>query len=205
MSMVTGDVEREISASLQRGALEEAAVSTLRAYSDELLGYLIGFLRDPEEAREVFAMFAEDLWSSLRQLTLRTTMRAYCYALARHTAYRYLDRDVRRQRRAVPLSAADVVSRAVAASRTQTPTFALSETKQQVALLRERLSREEQEVLTLRVDRGLDWREVAEALGSDETDLTTAVARHRKRFQLIKQKLARWAREEGIVPTPEES
>jgi RNA polymerase sigma-70 factor (ECF subfamily) len=189
---------------LASGALEEAAVTTLRAYSDELLGYLIGLLRDPEQAREVFAMFAEDLWSSLRQLTLRTTMRAYCYALARNTAYRFLDRDLRRQKKGVPLSAADAISRAVALSRTHTPAFLLSEAKQKVALLRERLSRAEQELLTLRVDRGLDWREVAEALGSDETDLTAAVVRHRKRFQLVKQKLARWAREEGIVPTPED-
>jgi RNA polymerase sigma-70 factor (ECF subfamily) len=81
----------------------------------------------------------------------------------------------------------------------------MSETKHKVALLRERLSKEEQELLTLRVDRGLDWREVAEALGSAEADLGTAVARHRKRFQLVKAKLARWAREEGIVPAPEDS
>jgi RNA polymerase sigma-70 factor (ECF subfamily) len=200
MSVVYRDVELEISERLRERDLEAVAVLALRAYSDELLGYLIGMLRDPEQAREVFASFAEDLWLGIQGLSLRTTMRAYCYALARHAAYAHLERNVRRRRQDVPLSAADVVAHAVAVSRTATPTSLRTENRQRIALLRERLSPDERELLTLRVDRGLDWREVAEALGAEDDDPSSAVARYRKRFQLLKQKLARWAHEDGIVP-----
>ncbi|MDB4990614.1 MAG: polymerase, sigma-24 subunit, subfamily [Myxococcaceae bacterium] len=200
MTSELSEIERAIAVELRAEALEQVALLTLRAYGDELLGYLIASLRSEQQASEVFSMFAEDLWQALPKLALRSTMRAYCYALARHAARRYLDRDVRKQRRYVPLSAA--LSRAVQATRTATGAHLLSENKRRIAVLRARLSDEERELLTLRIDRGLSWHEVAEALGA-EAAASDAIARYRKRFQLTKQKLARWAREEGIVPSDE--
>jgi len=202
MTTELSDTEQTIAAQLCARAFEQVAVTTLRAYGDELLGYLVGMLQNAEQAREVFSMFAEDLWQGLPKLTLRTTMRAYCYALTRHAAHRYLDRDLRRQRRGVPLSA--VLSMAVATARTDTALHLRSENKRRVAQLRERLSDDERELLTLRIDRELSWSEVADALGDAADDPSTAIARYRKRFQLTKQKLSRWAREEGILPTDEE-
>lgn len=203
MSSSPSHLEQDIREKLANGAFEAAAVLTLRGYADELLGYLIGLLRSEEHAREVFSVFAEDLWQALPGLTLRTTMRAYCYALARNAAHRYLQRDLRKRRRLVPLSAADALSQAIAQHRTSTAAHLLSENQRRITRLRERLSKEEQELLTLRVDRGLDWSEVVEALG-DDGDEARALARYRKRFQLIKQKLSRWAREEGIGPVDRE-
>ncbi|HEY6879898.1 MAG TPA: hypothetical protein VI299_17845, partial [Polyangiales bacterium] len=97
--------ERLIREALDAHDHERVAVLTLRAYADELLGYLVAQLRDLEQAREVFARFAEDLWQALPNLVLRSSMRAYCYALVRHASHRYLDRDLRKQRRGVALSA----------------------------------------------------------------------------------------------------
>lgn len=202
MTYEESESERAIRAALGEHDHERAAVLTLRAYADELLGYLIAQLRDAEQAREVFACFAEDLWQALPKLVLRSTMRAYCYALARHASRRYLDRDVRKQRRGVPLSAA--LSQLIAAPATRTADFARTETRARIAALRERLTADERELLTLRVDRRLSWSEIAEALGAAESDLARAGARHRKRFQLIKDKLADWAREEGIVPSDDD-
>lgn len=196
------ETERAIAAHLRAGELERVAVLTLEAYADELLGFLFGVLRDETSAREVFSIFAEDLWQGLPRLELKSSMRAWCYALARNAARRYLERDVRKQRRMVPLSAAAVISRVVAEVRTATAPAALTHVQQQIEALRARLSNEERELLTLRVDRGLSFREIAEALG-DDCDVERALLRHRKRFQLIKQKLARWARELGIVPSSE--
>jgi len=201
MAEIESVSEREIRSALDVHDHERAAVLTLRAYADELLGFLIAQLRDVEQAREVFARFAEDLWQSLPTLTLRSTMRAYCYALARHAAHRFLDRDVRKQRRGVALSA--VLSELVAAPATRTAEHVRTESRSRIAALRERLAPDERELLTLRVDRGLSWSEIADALAVGEEELTRAAARHRKRFQLVKDKLARWAREEGIVPGDE--
>lgn len=191
--------EAEIRNALERRDCERAAVLTLRAYGDELLGYLVAQLRDLEHAREVFSQFAEDLWQALPQLTLRTTMRAYCYALARNTSHRYRDRDLRKQRRGVPLSAAEVVSSLPLAQRTVTAPYARTENQSRIAALRERLTVEERELLTLRVDRQMSFAEIADALDGSSSDLSRAAARQRKRFQLIKEKLAGWAREAGMM------
>jgi RNA polymerase sigma-70 factor (ECF subfamily) len=55
----------------------------------------------------------------------------------------------------------------------------------------------------LRVDRQLDWREIAVVMdatksGLAEDDVTREAARLRKRFQLVKDRLRSLARERGI-------
>jgi RNA polymerase sigma-70 factor (ECF subfamily) len=195
--------EVSILAALAKGDLDTAAVATLRGYGPEILGFLVAELGNEQHAEEVFSTFAEDLWRALPGLSLRTTMRAYAYSLARHAKHRFLDRDLRKQRRAVPLSQVEELSKIVHAARTATPVYQESAAQQRLAALRERLSAEERALLTLRVDRGLEWREIAEVLAGEEADQTRAMARLRKRFQLTKDKLTQWAREEGLLPRDE--
>jgi RNA polymerase sigma-70 factor (ECF subfamily) len=52
----------------------------------------------------------------------------------------------------------------------------------------------------LRVDRELSWREVAVALG-EEADDEACCAALRKRFERLKEKLAGFARERGLLPS----
>ena len=66
-----------------------------------------------------------------------------------------------------------------------------TEVKSDVQKLREELTEEEQTLLILRVDRNLDWREVADILEIEEPAL-------RKRFERLKDKLRRLAKERGI-------
>jgi RNA polymerase sigma-70 factor (ECF subfamily) len=63
--------------------------------------------------------------------------------------------------------------------------------------LRAQLEPEEQTLLTLRVDRQLSWREVADILA--EEGATVDEAALRKRFERLKDKLARAAREGGLI------
>jgi len=162
------------------------------------MGFLTAQLASEQYAEEVFSTFAEDLWRSLPGLSLRTTMRAYAYTLARNAKHRFLARDLRKQRAGKPLSQVGPLSELVAHARTETARYIATESKSKLTELRARLSEEEQTLLTLRVDRGLEWKEIAEVLGDGE-DLTRAAAQKRKRFQLIKDKLATWAREEGLL------
>jgi RNA polymerase sigma-70 factor (ECF subfamily) len=194
--------EERITQALAAGNLDAVAVATLRAYGSEILGFLLAELRSDQLAEEVFSTFAEDLWRSLPGLTLRTTMRAYAYALARNARHRFLDRDLRKQRRAIPLSQANELSNIVQAARTLTPTHQHTAAQQRLADLRDRLSVDERALLTLRLDRKLEWREIAEVMEPEE-DPARAAARLRKRFQLTKEKLMRWARDEGFL-APEE-
>ena len=54
-------------------------------------------------------------------------------------------------------------------------------------------------LLVLRVDRELAWKDVTRALGSGEEPDATEVARRRKQFERIKEKLAAAAKIEGWV------
>ncbi len=63
--------------------------------------------------------------------------------------------------------------------------------------LRESLDREEQTLLILRVDKAMAWEEVAEVLRTDGEPATTAALR--KRFERLKEKLGRLAREQGLI------
>ena len=187
--------EAEIRAFLARSEYAEAATLLLRTYADEILGYLVNALRDRELAREAFALFARDLWQGLPKLKLQTSARAWAYALARNASHRLLDREVRKRWREQPVSEIEAQALAIVETRPATPPYLMTENKRQLSELRERLSEEEQHILTLRVDRGFDFREIAVALGTEESELETAAARYRKRFQLIKRKLSKWLRE----------
>jgi RNA polymerase sigma-70 factor, ECF subfamily len=188
--------EQEIIHALQVSDYEGAAIRTLRAYGSEILGFLIVQLPERQHAEEVFSIFVEDLWRALPGLTLKSTMRAYAYALARNARHRYLARDLKAQRKGVPISQIEWVSELVVNARAETPPYLQTQNKNRLLELRQRLSADEQALLTLRIDRKLEWAEIAEVLDG-EADASTATARQRKRFQLLKDKLTRWAKEDG--------
>jgi RNA polymerase sigma-70 factor (ECF subfamily) len=204
VSQALSQPETQIAEALKAGDLEAAARLTFRAYGSEILGFLIADLRSDQHAEEVFSSFAEDLWRALPALELRTTMRAYAYSLARNARHRFLDRDLRKQKRGLPLSQVAEISKIAEAVRTATGTHQHTSAQQRLADLRAKLSSDEQALLTLRIDRKLGWREIAEVLEGDQ-DLTRAAARQRKRFQLLKDKLTRWAQEEGLLDKDESS
>jgi RNA polymerase sigma-70 factor (ECF subfamily) len=90
--------------------------------------------------------------------------------------------------------------------RTETSEYLRSEARDRVAALRSSLSEDERTLLTLRIDRGLSFREITEVLGETvgEGDAKAQEARLRKRFQLLKEKLRKLAVSAGIAP-PESS
>jgi RNA polymerase sigma-70 factor (ECF subfamily) len=202
------DLESQIRSALESTDLTAAATHTLKGYGPEILGYLLGRLRDETLASEAFAMFAEDLWRSLPALTLTATMRAYAYALARNAANRLLDRQVRKQHKGVPLSDAEVWSRVAAEVRSGTLPHLQTTVKDKVHALRQQLSEEEQTLLTLRVDRDLSWPEIAVVYAGgeplDDETLMREAARLRKRFETTKNRLRKLAQTAGVLPARRE-
>jgi len=76
--------------------------------------------------------------------------------------------------------------------------------KDQVRELRDRLSQEDRDLLTLRVDRGLAWRDVVHAMSADhelldEEALRRSEAALRQRFISIKRRLKRLAVAAGLI------
>jgi RNA polymerase sigma-70 factor, ECF subfamily len=191
-------LEAKVRALLEAQQLEQAAVLVVRTYGPEILGFLGAQLRSDQHADDVFAMFAEDLWKALPGLTLHTSMRAYAYALARNAAHRYVSRQLKPARRGVPLSQAAALEGAVAEARTGTAPYVATGNKRKLEALRERLSQDEQALLTLRVDRGMTFAEIAEVLEEPGLEPKRS-ARLRKRFELVKEKLRVLAVAEGLL------
>ncbi len=197
------ELERGVRSCIERGDLSGAATLVIRGYGPEIFGFVSARLRDEPAAREAFAMFSEDLWRGLPKFAERSTVRVWAYALARHAAIRLQSSPHRRRDRNVPLSAREALSKLVDRVRTDTAPFLRTEFKTRVAALRARLSEEDRTLLVLRVDRALDWTDVARVFlapeeSASERALAAESVRLRKRFQLVKAKIRKMAEDEGL-------
>jgi RNA polymerase sigma-70 factor (ECF subfamily) len=186
--------EERIAALLRAGELREAAAVVLRAYGPQILGYLCAVLRDEETAQEVFSQFAEDLWSGLRGFRGEASARVWAWRLAWHAAARHARDPYRRRGRRLETGE---LSRIAAEVRSTTTAQWVDDRSRKLAALRAALTPDEQTLLILRVDKGLPWSEVAFVLSAPGAAVEEAALR--KRFERVKAKLARRAREEGLV------
>ncbi len=187
-------LDREVAELRRRGELEAAATLAIRTLGPEVLGFLAALLHDPGEAREVFSQFAEDLWRGLGAFRGEASLRTWAYRLARHAALRHRRDPFRRRGERFQTSQASVLAGSIVAS----TAIRRERRAQQLARLRTRLAEDEQTLLILRVDRGLPWGEVAAVLAGEDGKRPEEAAL-RKRFERLKEKLARAAREEGLL------
>jgi RNA polymerase sigma-70 factor (ECF subfamily) len=186
------------------GDRDAAATEAIRTYGPEIAGLLLSLLRDEQLAADAFSTFAEQLWRSLAAFEWRCSMRTWAYVLARRAAHDARRMQRRHAGRAVSLSDASEVARLAARVRTETFAALRSEVKSELAKLRETLSEADQLLLVLRVDRGLEWHELALVFieSGDDTSAPAVKresARLRKRFQLVKDRLRTLARERGLL------
>src|SRR5262249_10901597 len=107
----------------------------------------------------------------------------------------------------VTLSADSVIGRLVAQVRTQTLSIYAQQNQDAIAKLREELPEEDRILLVLRVDRELEWIEIARVFldapqdgDVSPEDLKRESARLRKRFQLVKENILTTARKRGLLP-----
>ena len=208
------DVEERLRELCDAGDGRGATTLALRAYGPELLGFLVHGMGDEAVASDAFAQLSEDIWRGLPGFRWESSFRTWAYRLARHAAFHERERRRRDRQRAVSLSAFEGFDAMVAEVRTATLTFLRTESRSQLARLRDELTEDERMLLTLRIDRGLTWPDLAaiweeraagDALASGAVDpgppeeVGRAAARLRKRFQLLKSRIVRRARELGLV------
>jgi RNA polymerase sigma-70 factor (ECF subfamily) len=184
-------IDDRVAALLEAGEVDEAAAAAIEALGPAVLGYLASMV-DEDDAHDVFSRWAEDVWRGLPGFRFEASLRAWAFRLAWHAASRLL-RDPWRKR-GVPLS--DGAASRLAASiagQSRLP----GGRKDTLRALRLRLPAEDQTLLVLRVDKDLEWAEVAEVLSEDGAPVEAAALR--KRFERIKERLAGMAREEGLL------
>ena len=188
------DPEAKVLASLDAGDVKGAATEAIRAYGPQVLGYLTAVLKDEDDARDVFSQFAEDLWRGLPGFRRECSLRAWAFKVAWHAASRHARDPYRRRHRPILTTEASKIAASV---RSTMSTYAPGGRADRLLKLREALDPEEQTLLILRVDKGLSWEDVAQVLSTEGTPVASAALR--KRFERLKDKLARLAKEQGLL------
>jgi RNA polymerase sigma-70 factor, ECF subfamily len=169
----------------------ERASAAIREIGPAVYGYLCMMLEE-DDARDVFSQWAEDLWRGLPGFRAECTLRAWAFRLAWHATARHLRDPYRARGVRLPSSAASRLAASVAGS-----SMLPGGRHERLRKLRETLLPEDRTLLHLRIDKEMGWEEIAAVL-SDRGTPVSAVAL-RKRFERVKGRLARLAREEGLL------
>jgi RNA polymerase sigma-70 factor (ECF subfamily) len=195
-------VDECVRTALAAGDVAQAVTAVLRRLGPEVFGFLRGALSVDADADDVFAAVAERVWRSIAAFRWECSLRTWLYVIARHEMDRFLGSARRRNKGRVTPSALENV---MAAVRTETLSALRSEKRNKLRALRDELPPEDRTLLILRVDRDLPWEDIARIFlpdvdGHPEGHLRREAARLRKRFQLVKKRLAERAREEALLP-----
>jgi RNA polymerase sigma-70 factor, ECF subfamily len=199
------ELERDIRRHRDEGEFQRAAAIAIEGYGPEIFGFLVTFHREEDAAAEVFSRFTERLWRGLPGFEWQCSFRTWAYAIARNVSLTYRRETRRRAKLQVPLSDRSALSAVEQKVRSQTLSYLRTQRKTRIAALREALSAEDQALLVLRVDKQLAWNDLARVMHAEDgpplgaATMKREVARLRKRFQLIKDKLYELGRREGLV------
>lgn len=201
MTFASTDEEQDLRQAWNHGDFRAVATLALERYGPEIFGVLAAQLRSPSDAADVFSLFAENLWRGLPGFQWRCTLRSWAYRIARNAAVRWATAGQRRPERNVAIEDGDVLE---LAERVRSSTLAhlRSEVKSEIRRLREELPEPEQMLLILRVDKALEWPEIAAVLSDEDLaddELKREAVRLRKQFQRVTEKLRGLARERGIL------
>lgn len=196
------EIDRSVRARLEGGDLDGAASLVIAHYGPELYGFLCAVARDDDLASDAFAAASEHLWRYLPKFRWDASLRTWAYQLARHALYRLRAAPSRRPERNLPLSIAPSIEAVV---RSRTAPHQRTEIKEGVRALRDALDPEDHELLILRLDRNMSWKDIARSLaGVDEqADIDQRAASLRKRYERVKTQLRELAIERGLLPEPD--
>jgi len=194
------DTEARLAMLARQNELGAAATEALDAYGSEVFAYLLNVMGSESDASEVFSQVGEDLWRGLPKFAFRCSIRTWLYVLARHAMARFRRSPWNRAGRRAGDEQLEAV---VAHTRTLTKPWLKTDVKDRWRSLRESLAPEDRSLLVLRVDRQLEWKEIARVTLGEENlagaDLTRESDRLKKRFQLLKDDLRRRARAAGLI------
>jgi RNA polymerase sigma-70 factor, ECF subfamily len=198
-------LEREVRHLCEQGEPARAAETAIRGYGPEILGVLTATHRGEEAAEEVFSQWSERLWRGIGGFTWSCSLRTWAYTLARNASISFQRHERYRERLHPPMPDSELLSQVALQVRTQTKPYLRTEAKSKLAELRDSLPDEDRTLLVLRIDKGMEWKDLARVMLGEEADvsaaqLTKESQRLRKRFQLLKERLIEQGRREGLLP-----
>lgn len=185
--------EERIGLALGHGDADAAAEALVRGYGPEVHAFLARVLGSADDAADAFSFWAEDVWRGVATLEAPGAARVWAYRCAWSCAGRTQRTAWRRRRVKLGTSRASRLAAEVASS----SRLVVERAAAHLDALRRELTPEENGLLVLRLDRALSWREVSEVLSGDGPAADEAALR--KRFERIKGRLRRLARERGLI------
>jgi RNA polymerase sigma-70 factor (ECF subfamily) len=194
-------LEARVRAQLDAGAPDRAVDVLVRGMGPEILGFLVAVTRDEGLGSDAFSFFCEDVWKGLASFRFESSLRTWCFTVARNAASRAARAP--RRKREVALDGASVLERLEHEVRQSTFLHMKTEVKDRVKKLRDALDADEQTLLILRVDKKLEWDEVARVMLDDEAVSDAAIKKKaaalRKRYERVKERLTVLAKAEGLI------
>lgn len=197
---MASEIDAAVRDLLERGDLDGAATRALEHYGPELYGFLRAIARDDDLASDAFALASEQLWRNLIRFRWEASLRTWAYQLFRHALYQVRTDPRRRPDRNLPLS---LVASIANVQRSRTAPYQRTEVKEGLRALREALDPLDHEILVLRLDRAMSWKDIARTVGEPgdaDALIDQRAAALRKRFERAKAQLRELAVKRGLLP-----
>jgi RNA polymerase sigma-70 factor (ECF subfamily) len=190
---ISPEVESTVRELLAGGDSAGAASLAIRGYGPEVLRYLRTLLRADDDAKDAFSRFAETLWTSLPSFRGDASLRTWAFRLAWSAAKEQQREPWRRRGRRFATGEASAI-----AEETWTRSYVRHERERRgLERLREALTLEERSLLELRIQQELSWPEIAAVLSRGGERVQPAALA--KRFERMKERLSRLAKDEGLI------
>jgi RNA polymerase sigma-70 factor (ECF subfamily) len=185
-------VEAIVQSHLQKRDLPGAATAAIQELGPSVVRYLRTMLRGDDDVADTFSDWAEALWSGIGTFEGRSSFRTWAYRLAFTSAMHVCDRAHRKRERRLATGEASVLAQEI-----RNTVYSVERRRQRLDELRSELTTDEQTLLFLRVEQELPWEEVAAVMTTKDAPVDPATAR--KRYERLKEKLRKLARERGLV------
>lgn len=197
------ELENDVRRLCQAGAIAAATVAAIRGYGPEVHGFLLAQHHRGGDADEVFSIWSERVFRGLAGFSWGSSLRTWAYTVARNASINFVRGRHARAHLDGDAGSAEIVA-VEQQVRTATPAFLRTEARTKLAAIREALPPEDRMLLVLRVDRRLEWKDLARVMLGEQGDIADAALtkesqRLRKRFQLLKDKLVKAGRRAGML------
>lgn len=202
------DLDQSVRDRVEAGDLRRAVELVVARLGSSIHGYLRTLLTE-DEADEAYSEFQENVMKGLPSFRWECPVRAWAHRIAFHAAGRIWRRPGRRLEEPLPSSLSKL------GPGSGGPEPGMSGRHAGLALLRASLSVEDQTLLTLRIDRELEWEEIAAVLGDgsgddaetppgtpgsgDRESCSRKAAALRKRYERLTRRLREEARHHGLI------
>lgn len=203
------EVEADVRRLCEDGSIAAATATAIRGYGPEILGFLAAQHHDDNDADEVFSLWSERIFRGLPNFGWNSSLRTWVYTVARHASINFVRDRKARGRHERPARSAEIIA-VEQQVRTETPVHQRTEGRNKLTAIRDALPPEDRMLLVLRVDKRLEWKDLARVmLGENDEASDEALAKEsqrlRKRFQILKEKLIEVGKREGLLGDDERS